>query len=167
MKEKIKSVTLKVSQEGASYLQNGIYAKYFMDIMSNLHVSFKYDKETYEPELIYGPTAFFNLFELAAPWNMFPEQVVAVVLELRENGLLSFTLTDEDFVFEPEIATFVSDDDLTFRGSASGVDALDYDFDNIEEVDKVQIISYLASLTTVVFSAEQLAACSLAVNAKD
>ena len=166
MKEKIRSVTLKVSQEGASYLQNGIYAKYFMDIMSNLHVSFKYDKETYEPELIYGPTAFFNLFELAR-WNMFPEQVVAVVLELRENGLLSFTLTDEDFVFEPEIATFVSDDDLTFRGSASGVDALDYDFDNIEEVDKVQIISYLASLTTVVFSAEQLAACSLAVNAKD
>ena len=86
MKEKIKSVTLKLSQEGASYLQNGIYAKYFMDIMSNLHVSFKYDKETYEPELIYGPTAFFNLFELAARWNMFPEQVVAVVLELRENG---------------------------------------------------------------------------------
>lgn len=98
---------------------------------------------------------------------MFPEQVVAVVLELRENGLLSFTLTDEDFVFEPEIATFVSDDNLTFRGSASGVDALDYDFDNIEEVDKVQIISYLTSLTTVVFSAEQLASGSLAVNAKD
>ena len=46
-------------------------------------------------------------------------------------------------------------------------DVLDYDFDNIEEVDKVQIKSYLASLTTVVFSAEQLAAGSLAVNAKD
>ena len=70
-------------------------------------------------------------------------------------------------MFEPEIATFVSDDDLTFRGPASGVDALDYDFDNIEEVDKVQIKSYLASLITVVFSAEQLATGSLAVNAKD
>lgn len=167
MKKRIKSVTLKLSQEGASYLQKGNYAQHFMDIMSELQVSFKYDKETCEPELIYGPTVIFNLYELAARWNMFPEQVVAVVLELRENGLLSFTLTDEDFVFEPEIATFVSDDDLTFRGSPSGVDALDYDFDNIEEVDKVQIMSYLASLTTVVFSAEQLAACSLAVNAKD
>lgn len=167
MEKCIKSVTLKLSQEGASYLQNGIYAKHFMDIMSDLHVSFKSDKETYEPELIYGPTAFFNLYELAARWSMFPEQVVAVVLELREKGLLSFTLTDEDFVIEPEIATFISDDDLTFRGSAIGVDTLDYDFDNIEEVDKVQIKSYLASLITVVFSAEQLAAGSLAVNAKD
>lgn len=167
MKEKIKSVTLKVSQEGASYLQNGIYAKYFMDIMSNLHVSFKYDKETYEPELIYGPTVIFNLYELAARWNMFPERVVTALLELKDNGLLSFTLADDDFVIEPEIAAFVSDDDLTFRGPAIGVDALDYDFDNMEEVDKVQIKSYLASLTTVVFSAEQLTACSLAVNAMD
>ena len=49
MKAKIKSVTLKLSKEGASYLLNGIYAKYFMDIMSDLRVSFKYDKEAYEP----------------------------------------------------------------------------------------------------------------------
>ena len=167
MEKCIKSVTLKLSQEGASYLQNGIYAKHFMDIMSDLRVSFKFDKETYEPELIYGPTAFFNLYELAARWSMFPERVVTAILELKDNGLLSFTLADDDFVIEPEIAAFVSDDDLTFRGSAIGVDTLDYDFDNMEEVDKVQIMSYLASLTTVVFSAEQLAACSLAVNAKD
>jgi len=167
MKNGIKSVTLKLSQEGANYLQNGIFAKHFMDIMSELQVNFVFDKETNEPELIYAPTSFFNLYELAVRWNMFPERVVTAILELKDNGLLSFTLADDDFVIEPEIATFVSDDDLTFRGSAIGVDALNYDFDNMDEIDKVQIMSYLASLTTVVFSAEQLAAGSLAVNAKD
>lgn len=161
MNQAIKSVTFKLSQKGVDYLQKGIYAKYFMDIMSELQVCFKFDKETNEPELIYGPTVFFNLYELAARWNMAIEQVVIVILELKDYGLLSFTLTDDDLVIEPEIATFVSDDDLTFRGSAIGVDVLDYNFENMAEVDKVQIRSYLASLITVVFSAEQLVACSL------
>lgn len=167
MNQFIRSVTLKLPQEGANYLQNGIYAKNFMDIMSELHVSFKSDKETNELELIYGPTAFFNIYELAARWDMFPEHVVVAILELKDNGLLRFTLADEDFMIEPEIATFVSDDNLTFRGSAIGVDALEYDFDHMEEVDRVLIQSYLANLVAVTFSAEQLADCSLAANTKD
>ena len=124
MKNFIKSVTLRLSQNEANYLQNGINAKYFMDIMSELHVCFKYDEETNEPDLIYAPTTFFNLYELAARWNMTPESVVAVVIDLKENGLLHFTLTDDELSIEPEIATFVSGDNLTFRGAAIGVDYL-------------------------------------------
>lgn len=165
MKNFIKSVTLRLSQNEANYLQNGINAKYFMDIMSELHVCFKYDEETNEPDLIYSPTTFFNLYELAARWNMTPESVVAVVIDLKENGLLHFTLTDDELSIEPEIATFVTGDNLTFRGAAIGVDYLDYDFENMDEVDKKQIMSRLAGLVCFVFSAEQLATGSLAVKA--
>jgi hypothetical protein len=163
MRDFIKSVTLKLSQDGVNYLQNGVNAKYFMDIMSELQVSFKYDEETNEPDLIYGPDAFFNLYELAERWQMTPESVIAVILDLRENGLLRFTLANDELDIEPEVATFVSGDDLTFRGSAIGVDVLDYDFENMEDVDREQISSHLLGLVNVVFSAEQLAKCSLAI----
>ena len=163
MRDFIKSVTLKLSQDGVNYLQNGVNAKYFMDIMSELQVSFKYDEETNEPDLIYGPDAFFNLYELAERWHMTPERVIAVILDLRENGLLRFTLANDELDIEPEVATFVSGDDLTFRGSAIGVDVLDYDFENMEDVDREQISSHLLGLVSVVFSAEQLAKCSLAI----
>ena len=76
-----------------------------------------------------------------------------------------FTLTDDELSIEPEIATFVSGDNLTFRGAAIGVDYLDYDFENMDEVDKKQIMSRLAGLVCFVFSAEQLATGSLAVKA--
>ena len=95
MKNFIKSVTLKLSQSEVNYLQNGVNAKYFMDIM-------------------------------------------------------------------PEITSFISGDALTFRGAAIGTDFLDFDFENMADVDKEQIQSYLAGLTSIVFSAEQLATCSLA-----
>ena len=163
MRDFIKSVTLKLSQDGVNYLQNGVNAKYFMDIMSELQVSFKYDEETNEPDLIYGPDAFFNLYELAERWHMTPERVIAVILDLRENGLLRFTLANDELDIEPEVATFVSGDDLTFRGSAIGVDVLDYDFENMEDVDREQISSHLLGLVNVVFSAEQLTKCSLAI----
>ena len=91
-----------------------------MDIMSELRVSFKYDEETNEPDLICGPDAYFDLYNLAERWNMTPERVIAVILELRENGLLSFTLTDVELDIMPEITSFVSCDDLTFRGAAIG-----------------------------------------------
>lgn len=133
-----------------------------MDIMSELLVSFKYDEETNEPDLIYGPDAFFNLYDLADRWDTTPERVVMVILELKETGLLKFTLTNDEFDIEPEIATFVSVDDLTFRGAAIGTEILDYDFEKMEESDKEQIQLYLAGLTNVVFSAEQLQDCSLA-----
>ena len=165
MKKMIKSVTLNLSQNEVNYLQNGVNAKYFMDIMSELQVSFKYDEETNEPDLICGPDAYFNLYELAERWNMTPERVLAIILDLRENGLLSFTLTDVELDIMPAITSFISGDDLTFRGAAIGTDSLDYDFENIEDVDKEQIQSYLAGLTSIVFSAEQLAACSLAAKA--
>lgn len=165
MKNFIKSVTLNLSQSEVNYLQNGVNAKYFMDIMSELQVSFKYDEETNEPDLICGPDAYFNLYELAERWNMIPECVLAVILDLRENGLLSFTLTDVELDIMPAITSFISGDDLTFRGAAIGTDFLDFDFENMADVDKEQIQSYLAGLTSIVFSAEQLAACSLAVKA--
>ena len=165
MKNFIKSVTLNLSQSEVNYLQNGVNAKYFMDIMSELQVSFKYDEETNEPDLICGPDAYFNLYELAERWNMTPERVLAVILDLRENGLLSFTLTDVELDIMPAITSFISGDDLTFRGAAIGTDFLDCDFENMEDVDKEQIQSYLAGLISIVFSAEQLAACSLAAKA--
>ena len=163
MEKSIKSVTLKLSQDGVNYLQNGVYVKYFMDIMSELLVSFKYDEETNEPDLICGPDAYFNLYELAERWNMTPERVLAVILDLRENGLLSFTLTDVELDIMPAITSFISGDDLTFRGAAIGTDFLDYDFENMEDVDREQISSHLLGLVNVVFSAEQLAKCSLAI----
>ena len=162
MKRLIKFVTLKLSQDGVNYLQNGINAKYFMDIMSELQVSFKYDEETNEPDLICGPDAYFNLYELAERWDMTPERVLAVILDLKENGLLRFTLTDDEFDIMPEITSFISCDNLTFRGPAIGTDVLDYDFDEMEETDKEKIQSYLSGLVSVVFSAEQLQTCSLA-----
>ena len=108
MKNFIKSVTLNLSQNEVNYLQNGVNAKYFMDIMSELQVSFKYDEETNEPDLICGPDAYFNLYELAERWDMTPERVLAVILDLRENGLLSFTLTDVELDIMPAITSFIS-----------------------------------------------------------
>ena len=165
MRNFIKNVTLRLSQGEANYLKNGVNAKYFMDIMSELHVCFKYDEETNEPDLIYAPTAFFNLNELAARWNIASECVIAVVLDLKENGLLHFTLTDDELSIEPEIATFVSGDNLTYRGTALGVDYLDYDFEKMDEVDKKQIMSRLAGLVCIDFSSEQLETGALTVKA--
>jgi hypothetical protein len=164
MEKSIKSVTLKLSQDGVNYLQNGVYVKYFMDIMSELLVSFKYDEETNEPDLICGPDAYFNLYELAERWYMTPENVFAVLLELKENGLLCFSFANDEFDIEPEIISFISGDNLTFRGAAIGTEIFDYRFEKMEEADKEQILSYLAGLTKVVFSAEQLQTCSLAAN---
>lgn len=161
MKESIKSVTLKLSQDWVNYLQNGVNAKYFMDIMSELRVSFKYDKETNEPDLISGPDAYFNLYELAERWDMTPERVFAVILDLKENGLLRFSLAEDELDIMPEITSFISCDDLTFRGSVIGTDVLDYDFENMGETDKEKILSYLSSLASVVFSGEPLLASSL------
>jgi len=61
----------------------------------------------------------------------------------------------------PEITSFISCDDLTFRGSVIGTDVLDYDFENMGETDKEKILSYLSSLASVVFSGEPLLASSL------
>jgi hypothetical protein len=164
MKNLIKSVTLNLSQNEVNYLQNGVKAKYFMDIMSELQVCFKYDEETNEPDLICGPDAYFNLYELAERWNMTPERVLAVILDLRENGLLSFTLTDVEWTscqrLHHSFLVMTSPFEVRYWG-----DFLDYDFENMEDVDKEQIQSYLAGLTSIVFSAEQLATCSLAAKA--
>lgn len=165
MKKSIKSVTLKLSQDGVNYLQNGANAKYFMDIMSELQVSFKYDEETNEPDLICGPDAYFNLYELAERWDMTPERVFAVILDLKENGLLRFSLAEDELDIMPEITSFISCDDLTFRGPAIGTDVLDYDFENMEKTDKEKIQSYLSGLTSVVFPGEPLLARSLAKKA--
>lgn len=162
MKNFIKSVTLKLSQDGVNYLQNDVNAKYFMDIMSELRVSFKYDEETNEPDLICGPDAYFNLYELAERWNMTPERVFAVLLELKENGLLCFSFANDVFDIEPEITSFISGDDLTFRGAAIGTDIFDYHFEKMDKADKEQILSNLAGLTEVVYSAEKFQTCSLA-----
>ena len=162
MKNFIKFVTLMLSQDEVNYLQNGVNTKYFMDIMSELQVNFKYDEESNEPYHISGPDAFFNLYELAERWDMAPERVISVLLELKENGLLRFSLADDELDIEPMISSFISGDDLTFRGAAVGTDVLDYNFHDMEELDQKRIKAYLADLTAVVFSAEQLAACSLA-----
>lgn len=52
----IKTVTLKLSQKEFNFLMNGINAKFFMDIMSNLTASFSMDEDDTEPKLVYGPT---------------------------------------------------------------------------------------------------------------
>lgn len=71
----IKTVTLKLSQKEFSFLMNGINAKFFMDIMSHLTASFSMDEDDTEPQLVYGPTAFFHLYELAERWKVAPEDV--------------------------------------------------------------------------------------------
>ena len=79
----IKSVTLRLSQKEFNFLMNGINAKFFMDIMSHLTASFSMDEDDTEPQLVYGPTAFFHLYKLAERWGVAPEDVLHIMYDLE------------------------------------------------------------------------------------
>ena len=91
----IKTMTLRLSQKEFNFLMNGVNAKFFMDIMSHLTASFSMDEDDTDPQLVYGPTAFFHLYELAERWEVAPEDVLNIMFNLEQNGLIKYSLTDD------------------------------------------------------------------------
>ena len=160
----IKTVTLKLSQKEFSFLMNGINAKFFMDIMSHLTASFSMDEDDTEPQLVYGPTAFFHLYELAERWKVAPEDVLNIMLNLEQNGLIKYSLSENEFAIEPCITSFTSTDDVVHKGNNCDTPLDELCFEMMTKKQISEAIVRYDSLITLHFPIITLRAFSLQKN---
>lgn len=157
----IKTVTLKLSQQEFDFLMNGINAKFFMDIMSHLTASFSMEEDDYEPKLVYGPTAFFHLYELAERWKVAPEDVLNIMFNLEQNGSVKYSLSENEFAIEPCITCFTSTDDVVHKGTNCDTPLEELCFDKISKKQIAEAIAHHNSLITLHFPMVTLKAFSL------
>lgn len=147
----IKTVTLKLSQQEFDCLMNGINAKFFMDIMSHLTASFSMEEDDYEPKRVYGPTAFFHLYELAERWKVAPEEVLHIMYDLEQNGLIKYSLSENEFAIEPCITSFISTDDVVHRGTNCDAHLDELCFEMMSKKQISEAIARYDSLITLHF----------------
>ena len=157
----IKTVILKLSQKEFNFLMNGINAKFFMDIMSNLTASFSMDEDDTEPKLVYGPTAFFHLYELAERWKVAPEDVLHIMFNLEQNGLIKYSLYENEFSIEPCISSFTSTNDVVHKGTNCDTHLEELCFDMMSKKQTSEAIARYNSLITLHFPMITLKAFSL------
>ena len=148
----IKTVTLRLSQKEFSFLMNGVNAKFFMDIMSHLTASFSMDEDYMEPKLVYGPTAFFHLYELAERWKVAPEDVLNIMFNLEQNGLIKYSLSENEFAIEPCITSFVSTDNVVHKGTNCDTHLDELCFEMMTKKQISEAIARYNSLITLHFS---------------
>lgn len=164
MKKNIKNVTLQLSQKKISFLQNSENAKFFLDIMSCLTASCTQGVGENEPCLVYGPTAFFHLYELAGRWKVSLEDVLCIILDLELNGLLRYTLSENEYAIEPCISSFTTVDGLVFKGEAcdTPIDEWIDDLMLMPAEQREEIMDYYESLVYIPVSMASLEKYSLA-----
>ena len=158
----INNLTLQLSQRGFNFLISSVNAKYFMDIMSALTVSFTMDDEDPEPRLVYGPTAFFHLYELSERWDVSPEDVLCIVHDMEENELVSYSFELREFSIEPCISSFVTDDGVEHEGSAHEMPLDDISLERMSAEQLTDYIVHHEGLTTVTIPMVTLRSFSLA-----
>ena len=147
----LKSVTLQLSQKEFSFLMNSVNAKYFMDIMSNLTASFTMGDDDIEPSLVYGPTAFFHLYALAERWNVTPEDVLGIMLNLEQNGLVRYTLSESEYAIEPCISSFMATDDVVYQGTACDTSLKDLCLEKMSAEQVADAVAHHNGLVTLIF----------------
>lgn len=157
----IKTVTLKLSQEEFSFLMNGINANYFMDIMSHLTASFSMDEDDTEPKLVYGPTVFFHLYELAERWVVTPVEVFNIMYNLEQNGWIKYSLADNEFAIEPCITSFTSTDNVVHKGTNCDTPLDELCFEKMSEEQIAEAIAHHNSMITLHFPMGTLKTFSL------
>ncbi|MDY4160985.1 MAG: hypothetical protein SOX94_05710 [Prevotella sp.] len=157
----IKTVTLRLSQKEFNFLMNGINTKFFMDIMSHLTASFSMDEDDTDPQLVYGPTAFFHLYELSERWKVAPEDVLNIMFNLEQNGLIKYSFAENEFAIEPCITSFVSTDDVVHKGTNSNTPLDELCFEMMTKKQIFEAIARYDSLITLHFSMVTLKAFSL------
>lgn len=160
----IKTVILRLSQKEFNFLMNGINAKFFMDIMSHLTASFYMDEDDTEPQLVYGPTAFFHLYELAERWKVAPEDVLNIMYDLKQNGLIKYSLSENEFAIEPCITNFTSTDDVVHKGNNCDTPLEELCFEMMSKKQIAEAIARYDSLITLHFPMITLKAFSLKKN---
>ena len=163
METNIKNVTLQLSQKKISFLQNSANAKFFLDIMSSLTASYTQGVGENEPRLVYGPTAFFHLYELAGRWGVSLEKVLCIILDLEQNGLLRYTLSENEYAIEPCICDFTTIDGLVFKGEACDTPIEDWkdDLMLMTAEQREEIMDYYQSLICIPVSMASLEKYSL------
>ena len=157
----IKTVTLRLSQKEFNFLMNGINAKFFMDIMSHLTASFSMDEDDMEPQLVYGPTAFFHLYELAERWKVALEDVLNIIFNLEQNGLIKYSLAENEFAIEPCITNFISTDNVVHKGTNCDTPLSELCFEMMTKKQVSEAIVRYNSLITLHFPMITLKAFSL------
>lgn len=161
MTTNIKTVTLKLSQNGFKFLMNGINAKFFMDIMSNLTASFSMDEDDADPKLANGPTAFFHLYELAERWKVASEDVFHIMFDLEQNGLIKYSLSENEYAIEPCITSFTSTDDVVHKGTNCDTPLNELCIEKMSKEQASEAIAHHNGLVTLTFPMITLKAFSL------
>ena len=60
---------------------------------------------------------FFHLYKLAERWEVAPEDVLHIMYDLEQNGLIKYSLSENEFAIEPCITTFTSTDAVVHKGN--------------------------------------------------
>ena len=161
MNSNTKTVTLKLSQKEFNFLMNSISAKYFIDIMSNLTASFSKDEDDTEPKLVYAPTVFLNLYELAERWKVNPEDVPLIMYNLEQNGLIEYSLSENEYAIKPCITSFTPTDEIVHKGTYCDTPLKELCLDKMSKEQIAAAIAHHNSLVTLTFPMITLKAFSL------